>query len=89
MKGLLFTAQKALPLLNEDASVILTGSTSASARREAFGVYGASKPAVRAFARTWANELKDRGIRVNTLTPARPTPPASAGSHRTRRRRLS
>jgi NAD(P)-dependent dehydrogenase (short-subunit alcohol dehydrogenase family) len=79
VKGLLFTVQKALPLLNDGASVILTGSTSASTGTEAFGVYGASKAAVRAFARTWANELKDRHIRVNTLTPGPTDTPGIAG----------
>ncbi|MGW3245475.1 SDR family oxidoreductase [Streptomyces sp. NPDC001070] len=69
VKGLLFTVQKALPLLNDGASVILTGSTAGSAGAEAFGVYGASKAAVRSFARTWANELKGRAIRVNTISP--------------------
>ncbi|MEV5706511.1 glucose 1-dehydrogenase [Actinoallomurus sp. NPDC052274] len=69
VKGVLFTVQKALPLLNDGASVILTGSIAATAGSEAFGVYGASKAAVRSFARTWANELKGRGIRVNTIAP--------------------
>ncbi|GGM15920.1 oxidoreductase [Streptomyces fumigatiscleroticus] len=69
VRGVLFTVQKALPLLNDGASVILTGSTAASVGSEAFGVYGASKAAVRALARTWANELKGRGIRVNTVVP--------------------
>lgn len=69
VKGMLFTVQKALPLLNDGASVILTGSTAATTGAEAFGVYAASKAAVRSFVRTWANELKDRAIRVNTLVP--------------------
>ncbi|MGW2779526.1 glucose 1-dehydrogenase [Streptomyces olivaceoviridis] len=69
VRGVLFTVQKALPLLNDGASVILTGSTAAGAGNEAFGVYGASKAAVRALARTWANELSRRGIRVNTVVP--------------------
>jgi NAD(P)-dependent dehydrogenase (short-subunit alcohol dehydrogenase family) len=69
VKGLLFTVQTALPLLNDRASVILTGSTTATTGTEAFGVYAASKAAVRSFARTWANELKGRGIRVNAVTP--------------------
>ena len=69
VRGVLFTVQKALPLLNDGASVILTGSTAGSAGGEAFGVYGASKAAVRSFARTWANELKGRGIRVNVVSP--------------------
>ncbi|MGW4587574.1 SDR family oxidoreductase [Amycolatopsis thermoflava] len=69
VRGTLFTVQKALPLLNDGASVILTGSTAATVGTEAFGVYGASKAAIRSFARTWANELKGRGIRVNTISP--------------------
>ena len=69
VKGTLFTVQKALPLLNEGASVILTGSTAATRGGETFGVYGASKAAIRSFARTWANELRGRSIRVNTLVP--------------------
>ncbi|WP_406261223.1 SDR family oxidoreductase [Actinacidiphila glaucinigra] len=69
VKGVLFTVQKALPLLNDGASVILTGSTAGSGGAEAFTVYSASKAAVRSFARTWANELKGRAIRVNTLSP--------------------
>ena len=79
VKGLVFTVQKALPLLNDGASVILAGSTSASAGKEAFGVYGASKAAVRSFARTWANELKGRRIRVNTLTPGPTDTPGITG----------
>jgi NAD(P)-dependent dehydrogenase (short-subunit alcohol dehydrogenase family) len=79
VKGLLFTVQMALPLLNDGASVILTGSTSASTGKEAFGVYGASKAAVRSFARTWANELKGRRIRVNTLTPGPTDTPGITG----------
>ncbi|MFT2014556.1 SDR family oxidoreductase [Streptomyces sp. 796.1] len=69
LRGMLFTVQKALPLLNDGASVILNGSTNVDVGAEAFGVYAASKAATRSFARTWANELKGRGIRVNTITP--------------------
>ncbi|MFC4563420.1 SDR family NAD(P)-dependent oxidoreductase [Nocardiopsis mangrovi] len=69
-RGTLFTVQKALPLLNDGASVILTGSTAADRGVEAFGAYAASKAAVRSFARTWSNELKGRGIRVNVVSPA-------------------
>ncbi|TDU04824.1 NAD(P)-dependent dehydrogenase (short-subunit alcohol dehydrogenase family) [Streptomyces sp. 846.5] len=69
VRGLLFTVQKALPLLNDGASVIVPSSTTATTGAEAFGVYAASKAAVRSFARTWANELKGRGIRVNSITP--------------------
>lgn len=79
VKGLLFTVQKALPLLNDGASVILTGSTAGSGGGEAFGVYSASKAAVRSLARTWANELKRRGIRVNTLSPGPIDTPGLAG----------
>jgi NAD(P)-dependent dehydrogenase (short-subunit alcohol dehydrogenase family) len=76
---MLFTVQKALPLLNDGASVILTGSTAATTGAEAFGVYAASKAAVRSFARTWANELKGRAIRVNTLVPGPIDTPAITG----------
>lgn len=69
VRGLLFTVQKALPLLNEGASVIVPGSTAAVSGAEAFGVYAATKAAVRSLARTWANELKSRGIRVNVIVP--------------------
>ncbi|MGY0537442.1 SDR family NAD(P)-dependent oxidoreductase [Nocardioides sp. YJ-D4] len=70
VRGTLFTVQKALPLLNDGASVILTGSTAADRGVEAFGAYSASKAAVRSFARTWSTELKGRGIRVNVVSPA-------------------
>ena len=69
VRGTLFTMQKALPMLNRGASVVLTGSTAATSGVPAFGVYGASKAAVRAFARTWAVELADRGVRVNAVVP--------------------
>ncbi|TGD92636.1 SDR family NAD(P)-dependent oxidoreductase [Methylobacterium nonmethylotrophicum] len=69
VKGVLFTVQKALPLLASGASVILTGSTAGTEGTEAFSVYAASKAAVRAFARNWILDLKGRGIRVNTLSP--------------------
>ncbi|MFD5574103.1 SDR family NAD(P)-dependent oxidoreductase [Streptomyces cadmiisoli] len=79
VKGMLFTLQKALPLLNDGASVILTGSTAGSGGDESFGVYSASKAAVRSFARTWANELKRRAIRVNTLSPGPIDTPGLSG----------
>lgn len=69
VKAVLFTVQKALPLLAPGASIILTGSTAGSSGTAAFSVYSASKAAVRAFARSWILDLKDRGIRVNTLSP--------------------
>lgn len=69
VKGTLFTVQKALPLLARGASVIMTGSTAGSSGTPAFSVYAASKAAVRAFARNWILDLKDRGIRINTISP--------------------
>lgn len=70
VRGTLFTVRKALPLLNPGASIVLIGSTAGDRGLPAFGAYAASKAAVRSFARTWANELKDRGIRVNVVSPA-------------------
>lgn len=69
VKGVVFTVQKALPLLARNASVILTGSTAASSGTAAFSVYAASKAAVRSFARNWILDLKDRHVRVNTISP--------------------
>ncbi|WP_093804371.1 SDR family NAD(P)-dependent oxidoreductase [Streptomyces sp. Wb2n-11] len=69
VRGTLLTVQKALPLLNDGASVILNDSIRADDGRENFGLYAASKAAIRSLARTWANELKGRGIRVNTVAP--------------------
>jgi NAD(P)-dependent dehydrogenase (short-subunit alcohol dehydrogenase family) len=69
VKGLFFSVQKALPLLNDGASVILNGSIATVKGFPGITVYSASKAAVRSFARTLANELRDRRIRVNTLSP--------------------
>ncbi|RDI34719.1 SDR family oxidoreductase [Lentzea flaviverrucosa] len=69
VKGTLFTLQKALPLLNEGASVIINASTAADRGTASFGAYAASKAALRTFTRTWANELKGRGVRVNAISP--------------------
>ncbi|MGW4273287.1 SDR family NAD(P)-dependent oxidoreductase [Streptomyces seoulensis] len=69
VRGTLLTVQKALPLLNDGASVILNDSVRADDGREAFGLYAASKAAVRSLARTWANELRSKDIRVNTVAP--------------------
>lgn len=69
VKGVLFNVQKALPLLAKNASIILTGSTAGSSGTAAFSVYSASKAAARAFARSWILDLKDRAVRVNTLSP--------------------
>ena len=65
VKGLLFTVQKALPLLVDGGSIILNASTTASTGTPAFSVYSATKAAVRSFARTWTLDLKPRRIRVN------------------------
>ena len=67
--GTLFTVQKALRVLNDGASIILSGSTAATRSSASFGVYAASKAAIRSFGRTWATELASRGIRVNILIP--------------------
>ncbi|WP_066336152.1 SDR family oxidoreductase [Azohydromonas lata] len=69
VKGLLFTVQKALPLLAKGASVILPGSTTTITGTAAFSVYSASKAAVRALARSWILDLKERHIRVNVISP--------------------
>jgi NAD(P)-dependent dehydrogenase (short-subunit alcohol dehydrogenase family) len=69
VKGALFTVQKALPLLNDGASIILTGSVAGVKGTPAFGVYGATKAAIRNFVRAWTVELKDRRIRSNVLSP--------------------
>jgi len=68
-RGTLFTVQNLLPLMSEGASIILNGTTSATKGIPGAGVYSASKAALRSLARTWAAELKDRGIRVNVLSP--------------------
>ena len=69
VKGLLFTVQKALPLLPDGASIILNASIVGSKGLPANSVYSATKAAVRSFARTWTTDLKDRRIRVNAVSP--------------------
>jgi NAD(P)-dependent dehydrogenase (short-subunit alcohol dehydrogenase family) len=69
VKGLLFTVQKALPLLPDGASIILNASIVASKGFAANSVYSATKAAIRSFARTWTTDLKDRRIRVNAVSP--------------------
>ena len=69
VKGLLFTVQKALPLLPDGASIILNASIVASKGFSANSVYSATKAAVRSFARTWTTDLKNRRIRVNAVSP--------------------
>lgn len=69
VRGLLFTVQKALPLLPDGASIILTASIVGSKGLAANSVYSATKAAIRSFARTWTTDLRDRRIRVNTVSP--------------------
>ena len=69
VKGVLFTVQKALPLIPDGGSIILNASVAASKGMPAFSVYSATKAAVRSFARSWTTDLKDRGIRVNVISP--------------------
>ena len=69
VKGVLFTVQKALPLLKDGGSIVLTGSTTSISGTPAFSVYSATKAAVRNFARNWILDLKDRHIRVNAISP--------------------
>ena len=69
VKGLLFTVQKALPLMPDGASIILNASIVASKGSPQWSVYSATKAAVRSFARTWTTDLKDRRIRVNAVSP--------------------
>ncbi len=69
VKGVLFTVQKALPLLRDGASIIINGSIAGIKGIPAFTVYSATKAAVRSFARSWTADLKDRKIRVNIVSP--------------------
>ena len=77
VRGTLFTVQKALPLFNDGGSIIMTGSVASVKGFSGFGVYAASKAALRSFARTWLNELKGRKIRVNVLSPGQVDTPDS------------
>jgi NAD(P)-dependent dehydrogenase (short-subunit alcohol dehydrogenase family) len=80
VRGLLFTVQKALPLLQDGGSIVLNASIVSIRGNAAFSVYSATKAAVRSFARTWSVDLKDRHIRVNAISPGIvPTPGYSTG----------
>jgi NAD(P)-dependent dehydrogenase (short-subunit alcohol dehydrogenase family) len=68
-RGTLFTVQKALPLFNDGGSIFMTGSSASLRGYPEWSVYAASKAVQQAYARVWLNELKDRRIRVNVLTP--------------------
>ncbi|BAX91613.1 SDR family NAD(P)-dependent oxidoreductase [Mycobacterium shigaense] len=77
VKGVVYTVQKALPLLNDGASVILIGSTTADRGRPGMSIYAATKAAVRSLARAWANELADRNIRANVIVAGSTATPGS------------
>lgn len=79
VRGILFTVQKALPLLTKGASIILTSSTTSVKGTASFSVYSASKAAVRNFARSWSLDLKDREIRVNVISPGPVRTPGLGG----------
>lgn len=69
VKGLVFTVQKALPLMTKGASIILTGSSTGVMGTPQFSIYSATKAAIRNLARSWAQDLRGTGIRVNVLSP--------------------
>jgi len=79
VKGLLFTVQKALPLLPDGAAIILNSSIVASKGLPINSVYSATKAAIRSFARTWTTDLKDRRIRVNAVSPGSIDTPGMSG----------
>jgi len=79
VRGTTLTIQGAVPFLNRDAAVVVTGSTSASGTEKNFGVYGATKAAVAAMTRTWASELAPRGVRINTVVPGPTETPGLKG----------
>jgi NAD(P)-dependent dehydrogenase (short-subunit alcohol dehydrogenase family) len=83
-RGVYFTVQKALPLLRKGGSVVLVSSCLHLKGMPEHGTYAATKAAVRSFARTWAMELKDRGIRVNTLSPGPIETPIIDGQFKSR-----
>ena len=79
VKGTLFTVQKALPFMNDGGSIIVNGSVASAKGTPAFGVYGATKAALRSFVRTWTSDLKDRHIRSNVVSPGPTDTPAIDG----------
>ena len=91
VKGLLFTVQKALPLLKDGSSIVLCASVVASKGLPSNSVYSATKAAVRSFARTWATDLRSRRIRVNAVSPGSTDTPGLnelLGSSETGKQRL-
>ncbi len=83
VKAVVFTVQKALPLLREGSSIILNASIAGSKGLPAFSVYNATKAALRSFARTWTSDLKGRNIRVNAVSPGPITTPGFSGLGKT------
>ena len=83
-RGVFFTVQKSLPLLKNDGSIVLISSGLHMKGFPAHSTYSATKAAVRSFARTWAAELKDKGIRVNTLSPGAIDTPIIDGQFQTK-----
>lgn len=79
VRALVFAAQDAIDLMQDGATIVLIGSIADALGTKGYGVYGASKAAVRSFARTWANELAPKGIRVNVISPG-PTDTAMFGA---------
>jgi NAD(P)-dependent dehydrogenase (short-subunit alcohol dehydrogenase family) len=79
VRGTLFTVQKALALVPDGASIIMTCSTASMQGMAGFSVYAASKAAIRSFARSWTTDLKGRKIRVNVISPGPITTPGLAG----------
>jgi len=84
VKGVVFTVQKALPLVPDGGSIILNASIAGIKGLPAFSVYSATKAAVRSFARSWTTELKSRGIRVNVISPGPIETPILDGLGQTR-----
>jgi NAD(P)-dependent dehydrogenase (short-subunit alcohol dehydrogenase family) len=80
VKGTIFTVQKALPLLSDGASIIVTGSTNALSPGTSLATYGASKAAVRNLVRSWALSARDRKFRVNVLSPGPTETPGLVGA---------
>src|SRR5208282_2732559 len=87
VKGTLFTVQKALPLLQDGGSIILTASIRGSTGIEALSVYSATKAALRSFARIWTVDLKSRKIRVNAISPGPINTPGQRGLSRSEEER--
>jgi NAD(P)-dependent dehydrogenase (short-subunit alcohol dehydrogenase family) len=83
-RGTFFTVQKALPLLRDNGSIVLVSSCVSNMGIPMYTTYGATKAAIRSFARSWAMELKERGVRVNTLSPGAIDTPILDGQFKTK-----